>query len=323
MTIGADFYVKDLEIDGKKVTLRIWDLGGEQRFKVLLPSFTKGADGGIFMFDITRYTSVKNIDDWLSIFEKNVREQEISIPIIMVGVLTDGKNKRSVSAEEAVKIAKSRNLNGYIECNLKTGKNIDEAFDALTRLILTSPQFCHKCQKEFTFEEFLIHPCYTSGDVLSTGVVNVIGIVMRKLKQRRFWPLKNSKVIAAAIVQGNDTILYSTDKWDFSDDFIKFLSTWNSIKAKSIKISGVKYAILQSTSRRFVATANKGKTHIVGAKERDKTLFLYLKPNGKVAFDPVKDKFYIIQSLKDEESKKKSDKGFDDEREEKKGRSKR
>ena len=65
MTVGADFYVRDLEIDGKKVVIRIWDFGGEQRFKVLLPSFAKGADGGIFMFDITRYTSVKNIDDWL------------------------------------------------------------------------------------------------------------------------------------------------------------------------------------------------------------------------------------------------------------------
>ena len=102
--------------------IRIWDLGGEQRFKVLLPSFAKGADGGIFVFDITRYTSVRNIDDWLSIFEKNVREE---IPIILVGVLTDGKNKQQVSAEEANEIAKRNNLAMYLEISTSTGENVE------------------------------------------------------------------------------------------------------------------------------------------------------------------------------------------------------
>ena len=143
MTVGVDFYVKDLEIEGKKVVLRLWDFGGEQRFKALLPSFAKGADGGIFLFDVSSYTSLKNIDDWLSIFETSIIFEENVLlvrkllPIIMVGVLPDGKNNlRAVSAEEAVKIAKSRNLNGYIECNLKTEKYFEEVFEDLQRLPL-------------------------------------------------------------------------------------------------------------------------------------------------------------------------------------------
>ena len=38
--------------------------------------------------------------------------------------------------KEAIEIAKSRNLNGFIECNPKTGENVEKAFEALTRLIL-------------------------------------------------------------------------------------------------------------------------------------------------------------------------------------------
>jgi len=133
MTIGADFYVKDLEIDGKNVVIRIWDFGGEQRFKVLLPSFAKGADGGIFVFDITRYTSLKNIDDWLSIFEKNVRRE---IPIIMVGVLLDLQDKRSVETEDAVELSEKYNLQGYFECSPKIGVNVEEIFEFITRKMM-------------------------------------------------------------------------------------------------------------------------------------------------------------------------------------------
>jgi len=133
MTVGADFYSKDLEINVKRVVLRIWDLGGVQRFKVLLPSFGKGANGALFICDVTKHTSINNIDDWLSIISKKNR---VEVPILLVGIIHDEKNERQVSAEEGIKIAKSRNLNGFIECNPKTGENVEKAFEALTRLIL-------------------------------------------------------------------------------------------------------------------------------------------------------------------------------------------
>ena len=134
MTIGADFYVKDLEIDGKRVVLRIWDFGVEQRFKVLLPSFAKGADGALFIYDIANLTSINNIDDWLSVIRKDDRAE---IPILLVGIMSNKKNKRRVSAKKGIKIAKSKNLNGFIECNLKTGENVDKAFKDLSRLVMT------------------------------------------------------------------------------------------------------------------------------------------------------------------------------------------
>jgi len=136
MTIGADFYVKDLEIDEKKVVLRIWDFGGEQRFKVLLPSFAKGADGGIFMYDITRYTSVKNVSDWLSIFEKNARNNQINIPIVMVGGKLDLQEKRSVETADAVELAEKYNLQGHYECSSKNGENVEEVFETITRKMM-------------------------------------------------------------------------------------------------------------------------------------------------------------------------------------------
>ena len=136
MTIGADFSVKELKVEGKTIVLRIWDFAGEDRFRVLLPSFAKGADGGIFMFDITRFTSMKNIDDWLSFFQQGASKKQINIPIIMVGGKLDLDEKRSVTADDAIEVSKSHNLHGYIECSSKNGDNVDEVFEFITRKMM-------------------------------------------------------------------------------------------------------------------------------------------------------------------------------------------
>jgi len=136
MTIGADFSVKNVEIDEKQVTLRIWDFAGEERFRVLLPSFAKGADGGIFMFDITRYSSINDINDWLSIFEYFVSDTQMKIPIIVVGGKSDLEEKRSVETEVALELSKKLNLHGYFECSSKTGENIEEIFQYIAKKIL-------------------------------------------------------------------------------------------------------------------------------------------------------------------------------------------
>jgi len=135
MTIGVDFEVKSLTVDGQKVKLQIWDFDGEERIRFLLPTYVRGAQGGLFVYDITNYSSIAHIDDWLSVIRKEIRAEDI-FPILAVGIVPDEICERQVSAEEGIKIAKSKNLNGFIECNLKTGENVEKAFEVLTSLIL-------------------------------------------------------------------------------------------------------------------------------------------------------------------------------------------
>lgn len=135
LTTGVDFCSKTLSLDDKKIKLQIWDFGGEERFRFLLHQYCKGAQGGLFVFNTADSSSIDHIDEWLSAIRKGVGTK-VSFPILVVGLLPDDDNLRKVSAEEGVNLAKSRNLNGYIECNPKTGENVGEVFEALTRLIL-------------------------------------------------------------------------------------------------------------------------------------------------------------------------------------------
>jgi len=130
MTIGTDLSVKDVVVDDKKVTLRIWDFAGEERFKILMPSFAKKASGGVFVFDTTRFSSLKNIKDWLSFFEGQ------KIPIIMVGSKTDLVEKRSVENDEAVAMSEEYKMDGYIECSSKSGDNIEQIFEIIARKMM-------------------------------------------------------------------------------------------------------------------------------------------------------------------------------------------
>jgi len=135
MTIGVDFEVKSVSVDGQKVMLQIWDFGGEERFRFLLHTYVRGARGGMFLYDIADSSSIARIDYWLSIIRKELRAEEI-FSILVVGLLPDERNDRQVAREERVEIANSKNLDGYIECNPKTGENVERAFEALTRLML-------------------------------------------------------------------------------------------------------------------------------------------------------------------------------------------
>ena len=138
ITIGADFFVKRININGSPVTLQIWDFAGEDRFKFILPSYIIGSSGCIFMFDITRYSSIKNLTDWMEVFHKGSKNYDKEIPIIMVGGKLDLNQKRSVMSEHAIKFAEKHRFSHYVECSSKTGENVNEIFESITKIMLES-----------------------------------------------------------------------------------------------------------------------------------------------------------------------------------------
>ncbi|TFG12356.1 MAG: GTP-binding protein [Promethearchaeota archaeon] len=135
MTIGVDFEVKSLIVDNFRVKLQIWDFGGEERFRFLLPTYVRGARGGLFLYDISRRSTLAHIGDWLSILKKEM-SPEVPFPIIVVGMHPESGRDRKILAEEGIRIALSNNTDGFIECSPRTGENVEEAFEALTRLML-------------------------------------------------------------------------------------------------------------------------------------------------------------------------------------------
>ena len=75
-TVGIDFRLKSLNVDGKLIRLQIWDTAGQERFGHITKMFYRGSHGVLFVYDISDGKSFDSIGRWLRNLE------EVSIIII-------------------------------------------------------------------------------------------------------------------------------------------------------------------------------------------------------------------------------------------------
>ena len=131
-TIGVDFKVKTLVIDKKNVKMQIWDTAGQERFRTVVSSYFKGSHGIFIIYDITNRESFKNLENWLGEIEKNSSENVLKI---LIGNKCDLENERDVQFDEGQAFA-NRNGMQFIETSAKNNTNINEAFEALAKLMI-------------------------------------------------------------------------------------------------------------------------------------------------------------------------------------------
>ncbi|CAJ0949572.1 unnamed protein product, partial [Mesorhabditis belari] len=108
--------VKDMLIDGRHVTMQLWDTNGQERFRSLGLAFYRGADCCVLVYDLTDSKSFTNLDFWRDEFLIQAKPQNPeNFPFILLGNKVDLEQKRAVSAERAHKWCQSKNNIPYYE----------------------------------------------------------------------------------------------------------------------------------------------------------------------------------------------------------------
>ena len=131
-TIGVDFKVKTLQINKKNVKMQIWDTAGQERFRTVVSSYFKGSHGIFIIYDITNRESFKNLENWLGEIEKNASDKVLKI---LIGNKCDLEQEREIQFEEGQAFA-NRNGMQFVETSAKNNTNINEAFEALAKLMI-------------------------------------------------------------------------------------------------------------------------------------------------------------------------------------------
>jgi small GTP-binding protein len=134
MTLGVGFFLKELAAQNLKVTLQLWDFGGQDRFQFLHETYSEGAKGAILMYDLTRPSTLDHIDYWVNV----CRKENPGIPIIFIGGKSDLTDLRVVREDMIEEVMKKYDFCDHLEVSSKTGENVEKVFESLAEYILST-----------------------------------------------------------------------------------------------------------------------------------------------------------------------------------------
>lgn len=138
-------YVSDVEVDGRRVELALWDTAGQEDYDRLRPLSYPDSNVILICFAIDSPDSLDNVQEkWIS----EVLHFCQGVPIILVGCKTDLRNdpktieelkrtsQRPVTTDEGQAVAQKIGALNYLECSAKTGEGVKEVFEHATRAAL-------------------------------------------------------------------------------------------------------------------------------------------------------------------------------------------
>merc|ERR1712062_400190 len=131
-TIGIDFKIKTVELQGKKIKLQIWDTAGQERFHTITTSYYRGAMGIMLVYDITSLKTFENISKWLRNIDEHANED---VEKMILGNKCDMEDKRQVNKERGDAIAREHCI-PFLETSAKSNINVETAFMDLAQAIL-------------------------------------------------------------------------------------------------------------------------------------------------------------------------------------------
>eukprot|EP00871_Galdieria_phlegrea_P001647 jgi/Galph1/2483/GphlegSOOS_G1141.1 len=123
-TIGVEFATKTVNVDGKTIKSQIWDTAGQERYKAITAAYYRGAFGALLVYDITKRSTLDNVERWLKELRDHVDTQ---IVVMLVGNKCDLRHLREVSVEEGKRMAEKEGML-FLETSALDSTNVEEAF---------------------------------------------------------------------------------------------------------------------------------------------------------------------------------------------------
>lgn len=123
-TIGVDFKIRTINVEGKVVKLQIWDTAGQERFRTLTTAYYRSAHGIILVYDVNLKETFKHLSEWLEEVKKYASE---GVDMLLVGNKCDIIGKRQVNYELAREFAENLSVS-FIETSAKDSTNVERVF---------------------------------------------------------------------------------------------------------------------------------------------------------------------------------------------------
>ncbi|XP_028813388.1 ras and EF-hand domain-containing protein homolog [Denticeps clupeoides] len=131
-TVGIDYRVKTLTVDGSQVALQLWDTAGQERYRSITKQFFRKADGVVIVYDVTTEQSFTAVRHWLASVQDGAGEEDL--PIMLLGNKADLDKQRQVPGQVGEALAKDKQLM-FHECSACSGHNVLDCMVRLARIL--------------------------------------------------------------------------------------------------------------------------------------------------------------------------------------------
>ncbi|KAF7694013.1 ras-related protein Rab-19-like [Silurus meridionalis] len=132
-TIGVDFIVRTVNIQGRKVKMQVWDTAGQERFRTITQSYYRSAHAAMITYDITRRSTFNSVPQWIQEMEQY---GAANVLLALIGNKCDMESERQVEFNEACTLANQKGIVVALETSAKEAQNVDQAFIVMARELL-------------------------------------------------------------------------------------------------------------------------------------------------------------------------------------------
>ena len=133
-TIGAHIFKlkQDMNLHGDNFSLCFWDVSVRGSMRSLKPLYYQGAEGAIFMYDITNKKTLNYFPEWFY----DIRAYAGDIPVLLVGNKIDLEENQVDTKKHAITLKENYNLSSLMSISAQLGENVDKMLEELIRLIM-------------------------------------------------------------------------------------------------------------------------------------------------------------------------------------------
>jgi len=132
-TVGVKVDKRHLLVDGKDVTIMLWDVNGQDDFQAVQASHLRGMSGYLLVVDGTRVATIDTARE----LQRKAVDTVGDVPFLLLINKADLGASWEVDEQAVFKLAEQ----GWrvLRTSAKTGEGVEDAFEKLARAMLVRP----------------------------------------------------------------------------------------------------------------------------------------------------------------------------------------